>query len=510
MESQTDNLPNASTSAGYTLGLDGIDKSFFGVRVLKGVSFEVAAGKTLGLVGENGAGKSTLMNILGGNLKPEAGTMQLSGQSYQPTEPRDAERAGIAFVHQELNLFGNLSIAENLFINAFPRRMGFLDRRTMEKKSREALALTGLSVSPHTIVDRLSAGERQLVEIAKALSRNAKLIIFDEPTTSLAAKEKEHLFEILSRLRTRGITMIYISHALDDIKKLADHIVVLRDGEVVGSDSADDLSTNQMISMMVGRDIEHLFPPRTHSPDTQVALEVIGVSKRGVVRDINFDVRKGEVLGISGLMGSGRTELARILFGLDPMDSGEIKLNRAPVHNLTPRERVSRGLAFLTEDRRAEGLMMGASIADNMTLTCAENFTSGRLGWLKRTELDQGVREYRDSVHLTPTALDEQAVKTLSGGNQQKVVLAKWLLNKPSVIILDEPTRGIDVGAKFEVYSLINELTAKGEAVIVISSELEELIGICDRILVMKLGEIAETFERESFDRELILKAALQ
>jgi len=501
---------NQSPSAfGHSLRLEIIEKAFFGVRVLKGISFEVSAGETLGLVGENGAGKSTLMNILGGNLRPEQGSMFLSNESYQPAEPRDAERVGIAFVHQELNLFGNLSIAENLFLNAFPKRWGFLNRRLMGEKSAEALAQVGLVLSPNTLVDQLSAGERQLVEIAKALSRDAKLIIFDEPTTSLAAKEKEHLFTILGRLKKRGITLIYISHALEDVKQLADRIVVLRDGEVVGQGASVSLSINQMISWMVGRDVDHLFPPRTNNPKTETVFDVSRLSRRGVVHNIYFSLYRGEVLGISGLMGSGRTELARILFGLDPMDEGEILLNGESIQKMSPRDRIARGLAFLTEDRRAEGLMMDASIEENMTLVSAGNHTHGPQRWLKQLELEEAVQDYRERVHLTPTAKNKQAAKTLSGGNQQKVVLAKWLLNHPRVIILDEPTRGIDVGAKYEVYSLINELTANGEAVIVISSELEELIGICDRILVMKKGEISESFEKENFNRELILKAAL-
>lgn len=495
---------------GHALRLEGIEKAFYGVRVLKAIDFEIGAGMTLGLVGENGAGKSTLMNILGGSLKADAGVLSLSGHSYEPSEPRDAERAGIAFVHQELNLFGNLSIAENLFINRFPTRGGFLNRRAMEERAREALELTGLSLSPHVLVDHLSAGERQLVEIAKALSRDAKLIILDEPTTSLANKEKEHLFEILGRLKQRGITMIYISHTLEDVKEVADAIVVLRDGEVVGQGDSASLSTNQMIALMVGRDIEHLFPPCSHERQPEKALEVKGVGKRGVVHAINFNVKRGEVLGIAGIMGSGRTELARILFGIDQLDEGTIVLNGEPIESLSPRERVSRGLAFLTEDRRAEGLLMDASIADNLSLICVGKFAPWPWGWINQSALGHEVDAYRERVRITAAARNEQAVKTLSGGNQQKVVLAKWLLNQPSVVILDEPTRGIDVGAKYEVYSLINDLTAKGEAVIVISSEMEELIGICDRILVMKQGEISQSFERETFDRELILKAALR
>ena len=501
------NTPSTTTQT--ALRFNSIMKAFFGVRVLKAVSFKTDVGKTLGLVGENGAGKSTLMNILGGNLPADEGTMELWGAAYSPASPADAEAAGIAFVHQELNLFGNLSIAENLFINGFPTVAGLVNHARIRRKTKQVLERVGLELSPDLPVDRLSAGERQLVEIAKALARDARLIILDEPTTSLTDHEVDHLFKVLKDLQQQAITLIYISHALEEVMELSDDLLILRDGEVVGSGPKKSFTQSQMISLMVGRDIDHLFPPKTHTPRSRAALQVEKLCRRGMVKDIDFTLHRGEVLGISGLMGSGRTELAHMLFGLDPVDSGDILLNGKSIRGLSPQARIQRGMAFLTEDRREEGLCMDASIGDNMTLAAAPKFKQGPLALLNNQSMEAGISRHREAVHLTREARNEQAVKTLSGGNQQKVVLAKWLLNQPDLIILDEPTRGIDVGAKYEIYALIHQLTAKGSAVLVISSELEELIGICDRILTLRQGEITGCFDQSAFDREEILSAAL-
>ncbi len=514
----------------------GIEKSFFGVKVLKGISFPVPTAHTVGLVGENGAGKSTLMNILGGNLQPDAGSMKWGESTYRPQSPLAARKAKIAFVHQELNLFTNLSISENLFLTDFPTMGGLIRRAEIERRTRELLDEVGLPVSTDTLVEKLSAGERQLVEIAKALSIDPHLIILDEPTTSLTSRETEHLFGLMDRLRERGIAMIYISHALNDVLRVCDDIVVLRDGELVASGPRSEFTIEPMISQMVGREIDQLFPPRKrasqnlvprgansdlpspHSESdqslltlaaTSVLLDVRNVSQPGIVQNIDLQVHRGEVVGISGLMGSGRTELARILFGLDPVDQGTVTLDGERIDGLSPRERIARGLAFLTESRRDEGLCMEAAIADNITLTSASKRNRGPFGWLELSELRNDVNRIRQSVTLTATARDEQPVKTLSGGNQQKVVLAKWLLNEPKVFILDEPTRGIDVGAKYEVYTLINQLAERGAGVLMISSEIEELIGMCDRILVMSRGEIRDEIHCHEFDRERILKAAL-
>jgi ribose transport system ATP-binding protein len=489
-----------------------IEKSFFGVKVLKDVSFTVKPGQTLGIVGENGAGKSTLMNILGGNLRADSGAMRLNGQPYAPGSPRDAERAGIAFIHQELNLFSNLSIAENIFIRRFPRCRSWLPiihRRQIHHRTHELLQELDLAHTPDTLIERLSAGERQLVEIAKVLALDARLIILDEPTTSLTAREIEQLFAIMVHLRGRGISMVYISHSLGHVLKLCDEIVVLRDGAVVASAPTPQFTMDRMVSLMVGREITQLFPQRVVRPTDQVVLDVRGVTQPGIVRDITFQLRRGEILGVSGLMGAGRSELARILFGLDVCAAGDIRLDGESIGHLPPGERIRRGLAFLTEDRRAEGLCLEASIADNVTLAALRDFCRNWVGWLDQPKAAAGVKRIREAVKLTATARGEQPVKTLSGGNQQKVVLAKWLLNEPKVFILDEPTRGIDVGAKYEVYRLIQELAARGTGVLLISSEVEELLGMCDRILVMRGGAIRDRIEPSEFDRERILRAAI-
>jgi ribose transport system ATP-binding protein len=486
-----------------------IRKGFFGVPVLRGVSFRVGAGRTVGLVGENGAGKSTLMNILGGNHRPDAGTLLLNGEPYEPRRPRDAATAGIAFIHQELNLFPNLTIAENLFLTTFPRRVGtpLIDRKSMSERASALLGDVDLTAPPETLIEHLSAGERQLVEIAKAIGLDARLIILDEPTTSLTARESERLFELMARLRERGIAMIYISHVLEDVLKLCDDIVVLRDGELVATGPREEFTKERMVSLMVGRTIERFFAERSSEPLPGAVLEVEGISQPGIVRDIHFTLRRGEVLGLAGLMGSGRSELARILFGLDPCERGEVRVNGHTLRKGTPRESIRNRVAFLTEDRRSEGLCLEASIADNLALVTLP--THARIGWIDFAGLRESIGAIRDAVSLTKSAGDTQPVKNLSGGNQQKVVLAKWLLAKPSVFIMDEPTRGIDIGAKTEIYTLINDLVARGAGVLVISSEIEELIGICDRILVLNRGEISDEIARPDFDRERILRAAL-
>ena len=495
------------------LRIQGLCKSFFGVQVLHEVGLELRPGEVLGLVGENGSGKSTTMNILGGVHQPDRGTMTLDGAPYAPRGPKDAAARGIAFIHQELNLFRNLTVEENLFITGFPKLVAglpFIDRGKVRERAKQLLAAIDLDVAPGTPLARLSQGERQLVEIAKALGADARIVIFDEPTTSLTARETERLFAQIGRLKARGIGVIYISHILGDVMRLCDHVTVLRDGHVVGSAPKVEMSVDRLITLMVGRTIDQIYPPREPAarPGTPV-LEVRGLSQPGVVKDISLAVQPGEVVGVSGLMGSGRSEMARILFGLDPFATGTIAIDGQPLEAPTPQAAMDRGMAFLTEDRRAEGLMMAAPIADNVALASLPRFATGWSRLLERTRLGDAVDRTGRDVQVNARDFVHTLVKNLSGGNQQKVVIGKWLLRGPRLFILDEPTRGIDVGAKYEVYKLINRLAAEGTGVLMISSEIEELIGMCDRILVMGHGEIRGAFPRERFDREAILRAAM-
>lgn len=493
-----------------------VTKSYFGVRVLAGVSFSLAPGRALGLIGENGAGKSTLMNILGGVTQPDGGRLSVCGTPYAPKSPTEARAHGIAFIHQELNLFPNLSIAENIFLTGFPhakrvppwaRLLAPIDRRRNAALTRTLLASVDLDVSPDARVDTLCPGERQLVEIAKALAFDARIVIFDEPTTSLTARECERLFGLIERLKREGRSVIFISHALEDVRRLCEDVVVLRDGEVVGQGPREAYPLDRMVSLMVGRKLEQLFPHRGTTPTDEPVLEVKDLAQPGVVDGISFTLRRGEVLGIAGLMGAGRSELARILFGLEPAALGQVVLSGAPFGHRSPAACIARGMGFLTENRRDEGLLMDADVRENVSLAALPRF-SARAGLLDGAALAAEVDAIALAVGIPASKLEGAAVKTLSGGNQQKVVLAKWLLTEPDVFILDEPTRGVDVGAKSEIYALINHLVGRGAGVLMISSELEELIGMCDRIVVMHKGTVTGEFRKESFQREEILRQA--
>jgi ABC-type sugar transport system ATPase subunit len=410
-----------------------------------------------------------------------------------------------------LNLFPNLSVEENLFITGFPLRSGapVIDRGTIRTRARELLAAVDLDVSPARLVGHLSQGERQLVEIAKALHADAKVMILDEPTTSLTRREVDRLFAIVSRLKGRGVGVIFISHALEDVRRVCERITVLRDGAVVGSGSREELPIPRVISLMVGRSIDTIFPERRTPPRTEVALRVRNLTQRGVAHGVTFDIRAGEVLGLSGLMGSGRSELARMIFGLDPREGGTVEVGGTPLARPSPRAAMAAGLAFLTEDRRGEGLLMDATVADNVGLPFLKRFAKGP-GLLDGRALNRTARELARLVQLSTERVDETLAKHLSGGNQQKVVIAKWLNRRPRVFILDEPTRGIDVGAKQEVYRIVNRLVDEGGAVLLISSEIEEVIGLSDRILTINKGELTGSFRREDgFDREAILSAAM-
>lgn len=485
-----------------------IEKSFFGIKALSDVSFSIEHGRTLGLIGENGAGKSTLMNILGGNITPDRGQIFMRAESYNPHNPGDASKAGIAFIHQELNLFTNLSIADNIFMNRYPktRLLPFIRKKDMARQTRELLESLQLDLLPNEMIEKLQPGERQMVEIAKAFSTGADIFIFDEPTTSLTSRETNRLFEMLRQLQAEGKTIIFISHILEDVLQVCHDLVVLRDGHVVETGPVKEFDIHKMITSMCGCQLDQVFPERAAAQKAEELLHVCNVSQSGIVKNINFNIQKGEIVGLFGLMGAGRSELARLIFGLDNFECGEISIAEKKMHKTSPETSIKHNVAFVTENRREEGLMMEASVRENIGLASLNNFV-GDFKMLDRKKMDSAIKNVSGLLRIKADSIASPA-KNLSGGNQQKVVIGKWLLAEPSIFILDEPTRGIDVGAKFEIYSIINDLAANGAGILLISSELEELLGMCDRILVMRYGEITGEFNKEHFDEHAIMRAS--
>ena len=497
------------------LEANNIHKDFGEVTVLREIDLTLKEGEVLGLIGENGAGKSTLMNIVSGLLLPTKGELYLDGQPFRPQSPREAQAAGIAFIHQELNLFPNLSVAENLLLHNFPQKnwfgLRFLDQKKVAMRAKQLLDQVGLDVSPNTPLERLGPAQRQLVEIAKALSSQPRIIIFDEPTTSLTRHEVQSLFRLIRQLQSEGMAMIYISHNLEDVMHLADTIVVLRDGERVAQyDRPSGYQLSEMVSRMVDRDMDQFFPDRASpTTETEVLLRVAHLRAGQRVQDVSFAIRKEEVLGFYGLVGAGRSETVRLIYGLDTLESGTIHWKGQAVSRLTPRGWIRQKVGFLTEDRREEGLLLAQSIEKNIRLAGLPAFANGFFRTLNFPAARSAAARQAEATRVKYSSLTGQPVATLSGGNQQKVVLAKWLMTQPELLILDEPTKGIDIGAKHEIYTLINQLVTQGAGVLLISSEIEELMGLCDRILVMSQGRITAEFSRDTFHRPAILEAAL-
>ena len=494
------------------LTLINIHKSY-AAPVLAGVSLDVRAGELHALVGENGAGKSTLTKIIAGLVRPEAGTMELRGARFAPASKRAAEQAGVRLVMQELNLIPTLSVAENILLDQMPRRFGIVDRGRLHDEARAAMALVGLDdIDPATPVGALGIGRQQLIEIAAGLRRRCDLLILDEPTAALTETEVELLFAQIKRLKGQGAGVIYISHRLEELRRIADRVSVLRDGQLIATHAARGLDLTQVVSEMVGREFD-AGSTRQARAVGDVALRVVGLRAGATVREVDFAVRRGEIFGLAGLMGSGRTETLRAIFGADRRVAGDIYLDGAsvPARINSPRDAVRLGLALVTEDRKAQGLLLPQSIRANLTLpklgAVAHRF--GRIDERREQAVAVELVE-RLSVRC---AHSEQAVASLSGGNQQKVVIGKWLNaadgRAPQILLFDEPTRGIDVGAKFEIYRLLDELAARGCATVVVSSDLEELMALCDRIGVMSAGRLVATFARGAWEREEIMKAAL-
>ena len=485
----------------------GISKSFPGVQALWAVDFDLREGEVHALVGENGAGKSTLVSIAGGLQQPDSGQMHLDEQAYQPSTKADAEAHGIQMVMQELNLISTLSVAENIFIEKLPSRFGFVDYRQLNHTAREVMERVGLDeVSPDVPVRQLGVGQQQMVEIAAALSRRCRILILDEPTASLADREIELLFGQIRKLKAEGVGIIYISHRIEEVIDIADRVTVLRDGKVVSTRPASEMNVEDVIRMMVGRDLED-EQLRHGSKPGPVALRIVGLTVGEKVRDVGFDVRRGEILGVAGLMGSGRTETMRAVFGADQADRGQIYLyeNPEPLNIRTPREAVRNGVALLTEDRKEQGLLLPLAVRVNISLTRLGDVS--RLGWLDLSEERSVAGRYIGALSVRCSSA-EQSVRELSGGNQQKVVIAKWMYRDCDILIFDEPTRGIDVGAKFEIYHMLADLADNGKAILFVSSDLKELMAVCDRIMVMSAGRIAATFDRGQWSEEKIMSAA--
>jgi ribose transport system ATP-binding protein len=489
------------------LTLNAVGKRFPGVVALRGVSLEIARGESHVLLGENGAGKSTLINLLAGVYSADDGEIVFDRQPYRPRTPTDAYRAGIRVVHQELSMLPQMTVAENLLFESLPRRHGLVNYRETNRRAAALLDEVGLDVAPTMVVGRLGVAQMQLVEIAKALCYESKLLILDEPTATLTSKEVERLFEILRRLKARAVTILYISHRLQEIAEIGDRVTVLRDGQLVATRPLAGLTIPDIVRMMVGRSIQHEHAFRADVAPAGEALRVEGLRRNAKSPEVSFRVAKGEIVGVAGLVGSGRTETARALFGADPKIAGEIYVEGERVEVSSPREAVRSGLGLMTEDRKGQGLLLIMSCAENITITDLKKIS--RHGILEReAERSAATRLVRDLRIKTPSI--DQTVRNFSGGNQQKVVIAKWLFRGSKVLICDEPTRGVDVGAKAEIYDLLWDLAAEGRGILFISSDLPELIAISHRIIVFANGRIVGEVKRPEFDQHRILSLAYE
>ena len=488
------------------LRMEHISKSFPGVKALDDVTFEVGRGEIHALVGENGAGKSTLMKILTGALRPDEGRILLRGEPVRIDNPSDAQALGISIIYQELSLIPYLTVGQNIFLGREPRGFlpGFIDWRELYGRAQALLDQFGLDIDARTEVRFLSIAEQQMAEVAKALSLNADLIAMDEPTSSLTERETEVLFDLMRSLRDEGVSIIFISHRLSEIFEVCDRITVLRDGKLIGTTPTAELTEDEVVSMMVGREIDEMFP-RTATERGRVVLEVSGLSDGDELQSVSFKLHSGEILGVAGLVGAGRTALAETLFGIRHPVAGEVRIEGERVTINSPQKAIELGMGFVPEDRKQQGLFLNMAVRENIVISDLDEVASW--GFLKFREVERLAQDYVNRLDVRTPSL-RQRVRNLSGGNQQKVVIARWLTLQPRVLILDEPTRGIDVGTKAEIYHLLNQLARQGVAVLVISSELPEVLGISDRILVMHEGRITATLNRDEATQDAIMRAA--
>ena len=495
------------TASATHLELDGITVAFPGVKALDNVSFDVRGGEVHGLMGENGAGKSTLLKVLSGVNQTQAGALRLAGVEHRFTTTKAAIEAGIAIIYQELHLVPELTVAENLMLGQLPNRFGVLDEKALVKRAVTELERLGESIDPNTQVKSLSIGQRQMIEIGKALMRDARVIAFDEPTSSLSARETERLFKIINALRAQGRAVIYVTHRMDEVYELCDRVTVFRDGRRIETlDSVADLDRDRLISCMVGRSIRDVYGYRPRTAG-EVQLEAKQLMGPGLSAPVSFTARKGEIVGFFGLVGAGRSELMKLLYGATRPASGHVELNGKRVSFATPRDAVRAGIALCPEDRKQEGIVAIASVADNLNISARRHFSP--LSFLLNGKRERDLtREYIDKLSIK-TRNTETVIGTLSGGNQQKVILSRWLAERIDVFLLDEPTRGIDVGARAEIYDLLYDLAEAGRTVIVVSSDLAEVIGIADRVLVMKEGRIVGDLPKAQATPDQLIKLAL-
>jgi ABC-type sugar transport system ATPase subunit len=481
----------------------GISKRFPGVQALRDVSFDVARGSCHALCGENGAGKSTLGKILAGIYAPDEGDLVVDGKSVRFANPSDAMAAGIGIVHQELAFCENLTVAENLCLGQLPARATFVSRHEMRRRATEYLAAIRATIDPTRLVGELPVSQQQLVQIAAAVSHGARILIFDEPTSSLSQIESEHLFELIQRLQAQGVTAIYVSHRLEEIYRLCDTITVLRDGQHVGTTPVKEVNQRRLVQMMIGRDLEAYFPVHVQDAPGEELLRVENLSSPGKFENISFTLRAGEILGFAGLVGAGRTEVAEALFGLDPLATGRVYVNGQPMPLRHPAAAMSRGLGMVPEDRKRHGLVLMMNTRENLSLPTLERLA--RLGWVRSSAERQVARRYFDLLHVRAPGVETLAAG-LSGGNQQKVVLGKWLAAGCRVLIVDEPTRGVDVGAKAEIHGLLDELADRGNGVLLISSELPEVVNLSTRILVLRGGRVVGEVSRALAGQETLMR----
>jgi ribose transport system ATP-binding protein len=484
--------------------LSAITKSFGGVHALKGADFEVRAGEVHALLGENGAGKSTLMRVLGGEMLPSSGEVLIEGRPVEFRDPKAARARGIAVIHQELALAPDLTVAENIFLGELP---GMISYRDLNRRASELIHRLGFDIDAGRVVGSLAVAHQQVVEIAKALSRDVKIIVFDEPTAVLSTRDAERLHAVIRDLRRQGVGIVYISHRLDEVFSIADRMTVMKDGQVVGTVTPRDATVEDVIRMMVGRPLAAMFPERGRRTVGDEVLSVRGLHRGRRVRDVSFAVRAGEIVGLGGLVGSGRTEVARLIFGADRLEGGEIRVRGKPVALHSSRDAVRAGIGLVPEDRKRQGAVLDLPIRINATMARLSAVVNA-LGFIRRGVERRDVSTLGQALRLKASSVDAP-VSSLSGGNQQKVVLAKWFYAGGDVILLDEPTRGVDVGAKTEIYGLVNKLAEEGKAVLVISSEHQELFGLCDRILVMGEGELRGELTPEHYSEENLLSLAM-